>query len=175
MANRFRKNDDSAFDLFGKLPMAKSSGAEENLEVPGELLTGSDRRSTAGWGANEELIVTILAHQSATQRCQIRQAYADLFSEDILKSHDKELTHDFEKLVHLWVLDPVERDAVLEYESAKRWGPEDRALIEIACARSSEELLAARKAYHVHYKRSIEEDLATHAKGDLRKVCGAGY
>ncbi|KAK8923465.1 Annexin D1 [Platanthera zijinensis] len=55
------------------------------------------------------------------------------------------------------------------YESAKRWGPGDCALIEIAYARSSEELLAARKAYHVRYKRSIEEDVATHAKGDLRK------
>jgi len=30
--------------------------------------------------------------------------------------------------------------------------------------------LAARKAYHIRYKRSIEEDVATHAKGDLRKL-----
>ncbi|KAK8923758.1 Annexin D1 [Platanthera zijinensis] len=88
-----------------------------------ELLTGSDRRSTAGWGTNEELIVTILAHRFVGQRRQIRQAYADLFGEDILKSLDKELRHDFENLMHLWVLDLVERDAVLAHESAKRWGP----------------------------------------------------
>ncbi|KAK8937130.1 Annexin D1 [Platanthera zijinensis] len=49
-----------------------------------------------GWGTNEELIVTILAHRFVGQRRQIRQAYADLFGEDILKSLDKELRHDFE-------------------------------------------------------------------------------
>ncbi|KAK8921905.1 Annexin D1 [Platanthera zijinensis] len=54
------------------------------------------RMNLEGWGTNEELIVTILAHRFVGQRRQIRQAYADLFGEDILKSLDKELRHDFE-------------------------------------------------------------------------------
>lgn len=70
----------------------------------------------------------------------------------------------------LWVLDPAERDAVLAYDSSRKWGPGDRALIEIACARRSDELFAARRAYHARYKRAIEEDVAAHAKGDFRKL-----
>ncbi|KAK8941368.1 Annexin D1 [Platanthera zijinensis] len=37
-----------------------------------------------------------MAHLKGLISRQIRQAYADLFGEDILKSLDKELRHDFE-------------------------------------------------------------------------------
>ncbi|KRY02147.1 Annexin D1, partial [Trichinella patagoniensis] len=84
------------------------------------------RKAFAGWGTNEKLIISILAHRSAAQRRQIRQAYADIFGEDLLKSLNKELTRDFEKVVLLWVLEPAERDALLVYDSARKWGPEDR-------------------------------------------------
>ncbi|PKA49537.1 Annexin D1 [Apostasia shenzhenica] len=128
------------------------------------------RKAFSGWGTNEGLIISILGHRTAAQRRQIRQAYSDVFGEDLLKALDKELTHDFEKAVLLWVLDPAERDAVLAYDSARRWGPGDPVLIEIASARSSEELFAVRRAYHARYKRSIEEDVAFHAKGDFRRL-----
>ncbi|CAN6703339.1 unnamed protein product [Malus baccata var. baccata] len=43
-------------------------------------------------------------------------------------------------------------------------------IIEIATILSSEELLAVRKAYQVRYKHSLEEDLAAHTTGDIRKL-----
>lgn len=55
---------------------------------------GSD--DFAGWGTNEELIISILAHRNASQRKAIRQAYAQTYEEDLLKALDKELTNDFE-------------------------------------------------------------------------------
>lgn len=120
-----------------------------------------------GWGTNEGLIISILAHRNASQRRQIRQAYADVFGEDLLKAVDKELTRDFERVVLIWTLEPAERDAVLAYESTKKG---DGALIEIACTRTSDELLLVRKAYHARYKKSLEEDVAAHTKGDFRKL-----
>ncbi|KAK8967261.1 Annexin D1 [Platanthera guangdongensis] len=145
------------------------------LSIPQFVPPASDdaeqlRKAFSGWGTNEGLIISILSHRSSAHRREIRKAYAVLFGEDLLKALDKELSRDFEKIVLLWVLDHAERDAVLAYDSARRWGPGDRALIEIACARSSDELFAARRAYHARYKRSLEEDVATHAKGDFRKI-----
>ncbi|KAG0480313.1 hypothetical protein HPP92_011171 [Vanilla planifolia] len=128
------------------------------------------RKAFEGWGTNEGIIISILAHRSAAQRHQIRHVYAEAYGDDLLKALVKELTHDFEKLVRLWMLDSAERDATLAYESARRWGPGSRALIEIACARSSDELFSARRAYHALYKRSIEEDVAAHAEGDFKKL-----
>ena len=49
-----------------------------------------------GWGTNEELIISILAHRNAAQRKSIRQTYAETYKEDLLKVLDKELTNDFE-------------------------------------------------------------------------------
>lgn len=70
----------------------------------------------------------------------------------------------------LWTFHPAERDAFLANEAARKWNPSNRVLIEIACARPSGELLAARQAYHARYKRSLEEDVAAHTTGDFRKL-----
>lgn len=42
--------------------------------------------------------------------------------------------------------------------------------MEIACTRTSHQLLAAKQAYHARYKKSLEEDVAHHTTGDFRKV-----
>ncbi|KAG0492385.1 hypothetical protein HPP92_005783 [Vanilla planifolia] len=145
------------------------------LLIPSHVPSASEdaeqlRKAFTGWGTNEKLIISILGYRSSEQRRKIRQAYSDLLGEDLPKALEKELTRDFEKAVLLWVLDPAERDAVLVFDSVRKWSSTNRALIEIACTRSSEELFAARRAYLVRYKRSIEEDVAVHSKGDFKKL-----
>ncbi|XP_038984814.1 annexin D2 [Phoenix dactylifera] len=128
------------------------------------------RKAFEGWGTNEGLIISIVAHRSAAQRRQIRDAYAQAYGEDILKAFERELTRDFEKAVLLWMLDPPERDAMLANEALKKWSPGNRALIEIAVTRTADELFAVRRAYHARFKRSLEEDVAAHTSGDFRKL-----
>jgi annexin A13 len=65
---------------------------------------------------------------------------------------------------------PWERDARLAKEALKKGPSSYGVLIEIACTRSSEELLGARKAYHSLFDHSIEEDVASHIHGIDRKV-----
>ncbi|CAA2993098.1 annexin D1 [Olea europaea subsp. europaea] len=128
------------------------------------------RKAFAGWGTNEDLIISILGHRNAAQRKLIRQVYAETYGEDLLKALDKELTNDFERLVLLWTLDPCERDAYLANEATKRWTSSNQVLMEIACTRSPKDLLLAREAYHARFKRSLEEDVAYHTHGDFRKL-----
>ncbi|XP_027332099.1 annexin D1-like isoform X2 [Abrus precatorius] len=123
-----------------------------------------------GWGTNEGLIISILGHRNAAQRKLIRETYAETYGEDLLKVLDKELTSDFERLVHLWTLDSAERDAFLANEATKKWTSSNQVLVEIACTRSSEQLFYARKSYHALYKKSLEEDVAHHTTGDFRKL-----
>ena len=73
-------------------------------------------------------------------------------------------------MVKLWTLDPAERDAFLANEATKKWTSSNQVLVEIACARSPQELLLARQAYHARFKKSLEEDVAHHTTGDFRKV-----
>ncbi|KAJ6918802.1 hypothetical protein NC651_012918 [Populus alba x Populus x berolinensis] len=72
-----------------------------------------------GWGTNEGLIISILAHRNAAQRNLIRQVYAEAYGQDLLKDLDKELSSDFERVVLLWTLDLAERDAYLANEATK--------------------------------------------------------
>ncbi|CAL9770946.1 unnamed protein product [Musa acuminata subsp. burmannicoides] len=123
-----------------------------------------------GWGTNEGLIISVLAHRPAPHRREIRRAYAEIYGEDLLKPLDKELTRDFERAVLLWVLDAAERDAVLANEVVRKWSPGNRVLIEIAVVRKTEELLAAKRAYQVRFKRCLEEDVAAHTRDEYRKL-----
>ncbi|MQM22878.1 hypothetical protein Taro_055937 [Colocasia esculenta] len=143
------------------VPVAVPSPAEDVEQL---------HKAFEGWGTNERLIVSILAHRNAEQRRRIRQCYKETHGEDLLKSLDRELSRDFEKLVLIWTLDPAERDALLANEAARKGSSGNCVLIEIACARSSTELFLVRQAYHVRYKRSLEEDVASHTSENFRKL-----
>ncbi|KAF7107621.1 hypothetical protein CFC21_108225 [Triticum aestivum] len=144
------------------------------LKVPSNVPALADdcdnlRKAFQGWGTNEALIISILGHRDAAQRRAIRKHYADTYGEELLRSITDEISGDFERAVILWTLDPAERDAVLANETAKKWHPGNPVLVEIACARGSKQLFAARQAYHDRFKRSLEEDVAAHVTGDFRK------
>uniref|UniRef100_A0A803RCN3 Annexin n=1 Tax=Cannabis sativa TaxID=3483 RepID=A0A803RCN3_CANSA len=74
------------------------------------------------------------------------------------------------RAVYRWILDPVDRDAVLAHVAIKKSEVDFKVLIEISCIYSPEELLGVRRAYQNRYKHSLEEDLASHTSGDLRKL-----
>ncbi|CAG7911593.1 unnamed protein product [Brassica rapa] len=128
------------------------------------------QKAFKGWGTNERMIISILAHRSAEQRSFIRAVYAANYNKDLLKELDKELSGDFERAVMLWTLEPAERDAYLAKESTKMFTKDNWVLVEIACTRSSLEFFKAKQAYQVRYKTSIEEDVAYHTSGDVRKL-----
>lgn len=70
----------------------------------------------------------------------------------------------------LWTLSPAERDAFLANEATKMLTSNNWIIMEIASTRSSLDLLKAKQAYQTRYKKSIEEDVAYHTSGDIRKV-----
>ncbi|KAF5784643.1 putative annexin [Helianthus annuus] len=146
--------------------------------VPAEVPPVSDdveqlRKAFEGWGTNEGLIIEILAHRNAEQRKLIRQTYAQTYNEDLLNALEKELTRDFERIVLLWTYDPPERDAFLANEIVKNGAKTHQVIVEIACTRSSHELLLARKEYHARYQKSLEEDVANYTTDDVRKLLWA--
>ncbi|KAK0574672.1 hypothetical protein LWI29_027111 [Acer saccharum] len=128
-------------------------------------------KACKGWGTNEKAIISILGHRTAAQRQHIRLAYQELYQEDLVKRLESELSGDFEKAVYRWILDPADRDAVLANAAIRKLvNPDYHVVLEIACIRSPEELLAVRRAYQARYKHSLEEDVAAHTTGDIRQL-----
>lgn len=145
------------------------------LKVPAQLPSPVEdseqlRKAFQGWGTNEGLIISILGHRNAAQRKLIREAYSTTHGEDLLKDLDKELSSDFERAVMVWTLDPSERDAFLANEATKMLTSNNWVILEIASTRSSLDLLKAKQAYQARFKKSLEEDVAYHTKGDIRKL-----
>ncbi|XP_071693907.1 annexin Gh1-like [Rutidosis leptorrhynchoides] len=145
------------------------------ITIPAEVPPVSEdverlHKAFEGWGTNEGLIIEILSHRNAEQRKLIRHTYCETYNQELLKVLDKELSRDFERIVLLWTLDPSERDAFLVNEATKKGDKCNQVIVEVACTRSSNDLLLAKKAYHDRYQKSIEEDVAHHTTGDFRKL-----
>ncbi|CAL0303571.1 unnamed protein product [Lupinus luteus] len=122
-----------------------------------------------GWGTDENALIVILGHRNVYQRQQIRTAYEEIFQEDLVKKLESELTGDFERAVYRWILEPADRDAVIANVALKS-GKNYYVIVEISSVLSPEELLAVRRAYLDRYKRSLEEDIASHTSGHLRQL-----
>uniref|UniRef100_A0A0D9WFZ1 Annexin n=1 Tax=Leersia perrieri TaxID=77586 RepID=A0A0D9WFZ1_9ORYZ len=70
---------------------------------------------------------------------------------------------DHGNLMVMWAMHPWERDARLAHHVLHQAHPA-AIVVEIACTRTAEELLGARKAYQALFHHSLEEDVAYHAR-----------
>ncbi|XP_042512953.1 annexin D4-like [Macadamia integrifolia] len=144
---------------------------------PQELDTLS--KSFSGFGVDERSIVTILGKWQPEHRKTFRKCSTTFFREDerLFEKWDADhialLKREFSRFknaVVLWTMHPWERDTRLAKEALIKENRSYDVLIEIACTRSSEELLGARKAYHSLFDHSIEEDVASHIHGTNRNL-----
>ncbi|KAA0056028.1 annexin D8 [Cucumis melo var. makuwa] len=128
------------------------------------------KKACLGLGTDENAIISILGHRNANQRKLIRLAYEEIYNEDLIQQLNSELCGDFERAISHWTLDPADRDAILANNALKASTPDYRVIIEIACVRSAEDLLAVKRAYRFRFKHSLEEDVASCTTKDMRKL-----
>ncbi|EEE63557.1 hypothetical protein OsJ_18373 [Oryza sativa Japonica Group] len=74
-----------------------------------------------------------------------------------------------QNLMVMWAMHPWERDARLAHHVLHQAHPA-AIVVEIACTRTAEELLGARKAYQALFHHSLEEDVAYRARD--KPYCG---
>ncbi|OWM78439.1 annexin D4 [Punica granatum] len=136
-------------------------------------------KAFSGHGVDEKSLITILGNSHLEKRQAFRKSTPHFFKEDerLFERWDdhrvKLLKHEFMRFknaIVLWAMHPWERDARLIKEALKKGSHTYNVIIEVACTRSSEELLGARRAYHSLFDHSIEEDVASHVHGPERKL-----
>ncbi|XP_022967026.1 annexin D4-like [Cucurbita maxima] len=142
-----------------------------------EVLT----RALSGHGINEKAMIDTLGNWDHEHKKLFRIKSSHIFSEDE-RSFERWQEHAMRLLKHefmrfknavvLWTTHPWERDARLVREALSKGnhGQNINILIEVACTRTSDELLGARKAYHSLFDHSIEEDVASHINAPERKL-----
>ncbi|KAI3968158.1 hypothetical protein MKX01_018461 [Papaver californicum] len=136
-------------------------------------------KAFSGFGVDEKSIISILGKLQPDEKKSFRKGCPNLFLEDNrdFEKWDQKyiatLEHEFarfKKAIVLWTMHAWERDARLVRDALSKGAQSYNVLIEIACTRSSEELLGARRAYHSLFDHSIEEDVAYHINNTDRKL-----
>ncbi|XP_010509172.1 PREDICTED: annexin D4-like [Camelina sativa] len=133
-----------------------------------------------GMGVDENALISTLGKSHKDHRKLFRKASKGFFVEDeeraFEKCHDHFVRHlklefsRFNNAVVMWAMHPWERDARLVKKALKKGEEAYNLIVEVACTRSSEDLLGARKAYHSLFDQSMEEDIASHVHGPNRKL-----
>ncbi|XP_008813418.2 annexin D4-like [Phoenix dactylifera] len=126
-----------------------------------------------GLGVDEKALVSALGkwRRQPEKRAQLRKSFVGFFTadgsferceDDYIRYLKNEFAR-FKNIMVLWAMHPWERDARWVHHVLHKPLPLD-IIVEIACTRSSEELLGARKAYHALFHHSLEEDVAYHVR-----------
>jgi annexin A13 len=137
------------------------------------LLWFQNNEGLGGLGVDESTMVTALANwrKQPEKRSGFRKSFPGLFKDHgvIERCEDDYILHltaefsRFKNLMVLWAMHPWERDARLAHHVLHQAHPA-AIIVEIACTRSAEELLGARKAYMALFHHSLEEDVAYRAR-----------
>uniref|UniRef100_A0ACD5X237 Uncharacterized protein n=1 Tax=Avena sativa TaxID=4498 RepID=A0ACD5X237_AVESA len=127
-----------------------------------------------GLGVEETALVSALGRwrKQPEKRSQFRQGFPGFFTpagtmercSDEYVRHLKTEFSRFKNLMVLWAMHPWERDARWAHRALHKKHHPAAVLVELACTRTADELLGARRAYHALYHRSLEEDVAYRLK-----------
>ncbi|KAF0922814.1 hypothetical protein E2562_002064 [Oryza meyeriana var. granulata] len=127
-----------------------------------------------GLGVDEPAMVSALAkwRKQPEKLSGFRKSFNGFFKDHggvIEKCEEEYMLHlaaefsRFKNLMVMWAMHPWERDARLAHHVLHQAHPA-AIVVEIACTRTAEELLGARKAYQALFHHSLEEDVAYRAK-----------
>jgi len=130
----------------------------------------TDKYMLIGRGVDEELLIKILAHRSASQRKEIRETYQRMYKDDLIKLIDSKLHGKLQDAMILWMLDSSERDALIVHRALKSWCKDYNALTEVICTRTTREVAAIAEAYRARYNKDLEEDIASETRGMITKL-----
>ncbi|PUZ41052.1 hypothetical protein GQ55_9G472300 [Panicum hallii var. hallii] len=129
-----------------------------------------------GLGVDEAALVAALGRwrRQPERRAQFRRRFPGFFSASagagIERCEDEYLRHledefaRFRDAAVLWALHPWERDARWAHYALHGAAHPRGVLVEVACTRSADDLLGARRAYQALHHRSLEEDVAYQVK-----------
>lgn len=140
---------------------------------------GALTKAFTGLGVDEKSLISILGKWDHDKKKSFRKGTPQFFLEDHrqferwVDQHVEQLKREFLRFKNamvLWTMHPWERDARLLKDAILDGEKSYNVIIEIACTRTSDELLGARRAYHSLFDRSIEEDVAVHVGGSVRKL-----
>lgn len=157
----------------GKEEENKRGRKMSTLTVPPVLTSPRDDamqlyRAFKGLGCDTAAVVNILAHRDVTQRALIQQEYRTMYSGDLLKRLESELTGKLETAVLLWMYDPAGRDAIVVRQAFME--TYIQAATEVIFSRTPSQIQTFKQHYYSKFGIHLEHDIEKHTSGDHKKL-----
>ncbi|XP_062540271.1 annexin B10-like isoform X2 [Armigeres subalbatus] len=128
------------------------------------------RAAMRGFGTDEQTIIDVLCARSNLQRQQISTKYRDEIGRNLLEDLKSELSGNLENVILGLMLPPTNYQCDNLFKAMDGFGTNERTLIEILCAQSSERLQAIAKLYEELYNRPLVEHVCSETSGDFRRL-----
>ncbi|GAU31590.1 hypothetical protein TSUD_54130 [Trifolium subterraneum] len=129
-------------------------------------------KAVKGWGTDEIAIIAIMGHRNVAQRQQIRQAYHDIYQEDLIKRIESELSGNFEVRYDGDEINPslAKLEADILHEAIKNKKGKLDEVIRILTTRSKTQLKATFNRYRDDHGYSLSKKLLNDASDDFLKA-----
>ncbi|XP_071965713.1 annexin A7-like [Antedon mediterranea] len=131
---------------------------------------GALRKAMKGLGTDEQAITDILAFRSNAQRQEIVIHFKTSYGKDLLKDLKSELGGKYEDVVIALLDKPAFYDAKSLRGAMKGAGTDEKAILEIMCTRTNQEIKSIKEAYKKEFKRDLEKDLMSETSGHFKRL-----
>lgn len=128
------------------------------------------RKAMKGFGTDEASIINILSNRTSEQRQRIILSFQQAYGKDLIKDLKKELGGNFERVTLAMMVPTQVLLADHLYEAMQGFGTNENTLVEILCTKTNHEMQMIKQAYHMRYKRNIQDDLRGETSGHFRRL-----
>ncbi|EGD79818.1 annexin A7 [Salpingoeca rosetta] len=128
------------------------------------------RKAMKGMGTDEKAIIDVLTNRTAEQRLKIKLQFKTMYGKDLEKDLKSETSGHFEDVLVGLLYDRPHFDARCLRKAMKGMGTDERALIEVICTRTNQEIHAIKAAYKELYGRDLEKDIVSDTSGHFKRL-----
>lgn len=128
------------------------------------------RSAMKGLGTDEKAIIAVICYRSNDQRQELKLKYKSMYGKDLVEEIKGELSGDFEKVILGLMMPLADFDAYSIKLAVKGLGTDEKALVEVLCSRSNEEMQAMKASYKKLYKKDMEKAVASDVSGDFKRI-----
>ncbi|XP_050402997.1 annexin A7 [Patella vulgata] len=150
----------------------------KNYDFDVAAITESLRDSMAGWGTDEEQLISTIVGFNNEQRLEIAQSFKAAYGKELIEDLKSELKGDFEEICVAMFEHPRMYDAKQIHNAMTGVGTDETTIIEIMCTRSNDEINEIKEKYKEEVGNELEDDLQGETSGYFERLlvslCAAG-
>jgi len=127
-------------------------------------------KAMKGMGTDEKTIISVVANRSSAQLLIVAKQFLTMYGKTLQKWLKSELRGNLEKCVLGRLYQPMDYQAFVCRGAMKGIGTNERALIDVICTKTNEEMVLLKERYTVMFERDLQADVESETSGDFRRI-----